>query len=413
MNALELWSSTRTLGAARQAVDQGFLDAALATVCGGTTAQAVERLQRLQGREDPAFHLTLVGWLESMPYRTRPQATPFWDAVLEELAARGPVDVDYPAMAHRIRGRGTGFALWLADRVAGLQVAPAPRVASAEEKEHLAHLYTKPTTPAPQVERLLEAVREAPLDRGLRYVLADRLLEEGSPRGEFLMLQLETGANFRTNSNGLVIEGPSDARQRELLEQHGKLWSGPLLAALGDLQWRDGFVHRFDVTRLGAHLKRLRGDRHLCTVQALGLPAEAFASRRGAVPELLRGPELRQVHTLGTVLPEDVKSLLTLLDRPLEQLTVFVPREARLTELGEALVGWPVDTLVLRMATQLRWSGVELGGLATRQVRVITDLTRAEGLVATFERFVGELGTATQRLELKGYDETLVFERGT
>lgn len=83
-----------------------------------------------------------------------------------------------------------------------------------------------------QVRAMFAAVYAAPSDRQRREVLADALLQEGQPRGEFIALQLE---------------GSSRARKRasKLLERHRAEWLGPLAPAVlqGTDDWRGGFLH--------------------------------------------------------------------------------------------------------------------------------------------------------------------------
>ncbi|MCP3142764.1 TIGR02996 domain-containing protein [Pyxidicoccus sp. QH1ED-7-1] len=61
---------------------------------------------------------------------------------------------------------------------------------------------------------LLARVYAHPDDDSARLVLADHLLEQGDPLGEFIMLQCSAQ--------------PDEARIRELLAQHGAAWQAPL-----------------------------------------------------------------------------------------------------------------------------------------------------------------------------------------
>lgn len=66
----------------------------------------------------------------------------------------------------------------------------------------------------PLRDTLLARVYAHPEDDAARLVLADHLLEQGDPLGEFIMLQCSAR--------------PDEARIRELLAQHGLAWQAPL-----------------------------------------------------------------------------------------------------------------------------------------------------------------------------------------
>ena len=89
------------------------------------------------------------------------------------------------------------------------------------------------STPPPTVEALWEAVYADPADDGARWVLADRLVEDGDPRGEFISLQLERDR-----------QGRPKPRERALLKEWEGHWLQPFagLIAPGSARWAGGFV---------------------------------------------------------------------------------------------------------------------------------------------------------------------------
>lgn len=125
--------------------------------------------------------------------------------------------------------------------------------------------------PDPLIKAMFEAVYSAPRDRHRREVLADALLQEGLPRGEFIALQLD---------------GSSRARKRalKLLERHRAEWLGALIdnVVSGTDSWRDGFLS-------AAHV-RLWGDRvdepSWATVERLVLHWRRSSPRELASPHL-------------------------------------------------------------------------------------------------------------------------------
>lgn len=75
------------------------------------------------------------------------------------------------------------------------------------------------------------AVYAAPHDDAPRLVLADALLEQEDPRGEFLSLQM------RTEKTRAELK-----REKDLIKAHGKAWLAPFGPTLGaSVTWRRGF----------------------------------------------------------------------------------------------------------------------------------------------------------------------------
>ncbi|MEW5740965.1 MAG: TIGR02996 domain-containing protein [Myxococcota bacterium] len=118
----------------------------------------------------------------------------------------------------------------------------------------------------PSTEELFQAVYDAPADDGPRLVLADFLLEEGDPRGEFILLQFDTSARARK-------------RAGKLLERHRPTFLGPLreVVVVGTDVWERGFPVAFTA--------RLDGSLAAC-------PAWATVKRLGVAWTSLRPTEL-------------------------------------------------------------------------------------------------------------------------
>lgn len=85
----------------------------------------------------------------------------------------------------------------------------------------------------------LAAILDDPDDTALRLIYADWLEERGDPRGEFIRLQCEPD---RLGRPALAV------RERQLLEQHGRDWAGPLALVAEELEFRRGFVEKITVT---------------------------------------------------------------------------------------------------------------------------------------------------------------------
>lgn len=84
-------------------------------------------------------------------------------------------------------------------------------------------------------QALFDAVYADPRSDARRLVLADRLLEEGDPRGEFIALQMQKLQR--------PLSGSAMRREKLLLRKHRERWLGPLIPMLiGQEQWDRGFL---------------------------------------------------------------------------------------------------------------------------------------------------------------------------
>lgn len=178
----------------------------------------------------------------------------------------------------------------------------------------------------PDVHTLYGAVYEHPDDDAPRHALAERLLEAGDPRGEFIALQLARHASG----------GAPSEREKALLDEHGRRWLGEIDAILGpELAYERGFlVQAATAQRYNEHA----AERHpllasgqgtqieWCTVKRLSLWRHASVG----APSLLRGSRLR-----------GVRELIDVGAGSLSELASGGPRPLRRLELARARVlGW-------------------------------------------------------------------------
>lgn len=135
------------------------------------------------------------------------------------------------------------------------------------------------TAPA-NTKEAWNAVYAAPNDDAPREVLADLLLEQGDPRGEFISIQLREARGQATPAE---VE-----RARALVKQHGKQWLGSLRPAVSKAEFRRGFLWSIELagswatSSWDAHTK----DPQLGTVEVL---RSGKAISRGVAPFLVAG----------------------------------------------------------------------------------------------------------------------------
>src|SRR5262245_43508415 len=144
-------------------------------------------------------------------------------------------------------------------------------------------------------EAFLRAIRDSRDDDAPRLAYADWLEERGDPRGEFIRVQCELARISADDPRRPALE----ARERELLAEHGAAWAGPLPAWAGDPEFRRGFVDAIRVNgreflaQLPAAVGALLGD--------ADFPPGLRLMRRVRVRELPDWWELDPVTTVGTL----------------------------------------------------------------------------------------------------------------
>jgi uncharacterized protein (TIGR02996 family) len=91
-----------------------------------------------------------------------------------------------------------------------------------------------------QEEAFLQDIFAHPEDEASRRIFADWLMEQGDPRGEFILAECELALLPRHDPRWPDLAD----RERELLAEHGKTWAGPLADLVSGYEFRRGFVER-------------------------------------------------------------------------------------------------------------------------------------------------------------------------
>lgn len=90
-------------------------------------------------------------------------------------------------------------------------------------------------------ETLLQAIVDAPDDDAPRFAYADAVEKSGDPdRAEFIRLQCALDKMQPQASQRLALE----AREKELLEQHGWDWAEEFGTRVSEWVYRRGFIER-------------------------------------------------------------------------------------------------------------------------------------------------------------------------
>ncbi|MDP2269890.1 MAG: hypothetical protein Q8K32_04095 [Archangium sp.] len=276
----------------------------------------------------------------------------------------------------------------------GLAQRPVgPELPQAERKRLAETTWEVPTALPPATESLYAPIWAAPRDLSLRQVLADRLLEQGDPRGEFIALQLA---------------GASLMRQRALLKAHGRQWLGTLAEVI-DLKdqpplFQQGFVAEVSV-------------RAVKSAQFL-LASEA--------------PEWATVRRVRRGLQRFSKTMTGLEDAGLVKLEALkaAAREALPLTLRSVVVAALPDQAVdvlERLAAPPRWLGLHFGQFEpTRELRDslprLGDLPGLERLRFSAESetvmpaLLGQMGLSwlpshLTRVELRDDERLVILER--
>ena len=181
-------------------------------------------------------------------------------------------------------------------------------------------------------DELLARVLAAPDDEGARLVYADILSEQGDPRGEFIHVQCAL-------ARGNEARDELEARQRQLLHEHGAQWLSVLGPEVGQVQFERGFAQT--VTLLDAQgLPQLSAFLETEPVRALVVasPRLIDAARLGALEwlERLRSLEFTTPSGPGSLSREQVERLLE--SRRLRKLERLVVSGQRIGDAGATAV---------------------------------------------------------------------------
>lgn len=264
------WQQTRSPAIAelvdvldRQAPDA--LSAQLAAIITPRVVTSLANLERLKRVDDPR----LAGWaidaLVNLPF-TAVTARDFLVAVAHtavrhddpRLAARQPQIDD--AVSTRI-GRLAIRQELLAIVAQGVAKLPEPPAVDVSKLAALVEPLQRGTRSA---DALLAEIYANPTDDAPRLVYADALSEQGDPRGEFIVMQIERG------------DSEPSAREQELLKKHGKVWLGALAPVLSwgkgyaRTTFRRGFVSTADIIlSVGKKLRPLLTHPAWATVESI------------------------------------------------------------------------------------------------------------------------------------------------
>ncbi|MEZ4322602.1 MAG: TIGR02996 domain-containing protein [Myxococcota bacterium] len=341
--------------------DEGALPALLEALPSGTAGEAAVRLAALEGWDDPRIELALVGWLGSLPFRTRPNCEAFWRPVFERMQVRGPVDVRWDDIADAVHATGTGFAIAHAARVRrlGQTLRPARRALEPAERQALAELGFSETAREVEPERdtdaLLGAIAANPEDLALRAVFADVLQEIGDPRGEFVALQLdEPGHRMQTFRIGEFFyvwfpggKGRHAARLEELARAHVDGWLGPWVSVVCRVDWENGLPVRAEPYSKWPKVGKLVDQPALRTVRELVIPN---VDRRGGLRKVLASEVTANVRTLRGAYLDDLPVARARHASTLTTLGMAPGATHDLRPLVAELASWTaLQTLVIEM----------------------------------------------------------------
>ena len=123
--------------------------------------------------------------------------------------------------------------------------------------------------------RLLSSVLEAPQDTGRRHVMADWLIAQGDPRGEFISVQCALHDTTLDAKRRAALE----KRERVLLSKHERLWTAPVSHIAKRWRFSRGFIEGLtvDVSVLLSPRKLPTQLEPIQRLKILGLNSESLA----------------------------------------------------------------------------------------------------------------------------------------
>lgn len=334
------------------------LPALLDSLPSGTVTHAVARLHALLDREpDPRIAEAVRGWCMAGHYRRHPVEHAWWVAVEEALTDGLPADTDFGRLADEVLyasprvGRDRRA---ISEFVRGMvSAAPAPSPLSAPQQARLDGWLTRfrapvaPVEAAVDLEALLDAVLDDLEDDDPRWVLADRWLEMGDPRGEFVRLQLERAKRYpHVDQPPRPPMGGLPRPEQALLKAHGGKWFGEGFMRLCGVEPQRGFPAFVAFERKLRDLPDLIGDPGFGTLRTLVCRHPQPPVPQAVWFELLRHPRTRNLRWLD--LPLDaVEGLPTFACAPTRVSVVHSWRTSRRSPavLGEPLADVPIVAL--------------------------------------------------------------------
>ena len=235
---IEAWYAVE---AKREPADLGRL---LQTPWPGTWQKALPILTSLlEWPDDPRLAMALARIVDATPYDVWTSAS-FYRPLFERLAKLRDLRTLPLLRAQASKEKSEYYDRGLEERALhGLEhafpdgppeLAPEVEAAVATLEARYRERMQLASAKAQGEAAYLAAIYADPDDVALRAVYADWLLERGDPRGELITLQLARAAG-RTSED-------AEVRERKLLEQHGRAWTGALDHWFADARFEGGFV---------------------------------------------------------------------------------------------------------------------------------------------------------------------------
>ncbi len=268
-DALATWSKLAKQG------DLAKVPALLASLTDAPSGDAVKRLAVVaKWMPDPRVDAAIADWLVAPPYHAT-MTKPFWVRVF--AIAR---DIRDPAQLPRLEHAdakikqavavtmGTWLRAELAKLIGVLRPILADVPATTPAACEVAAAADALRVDSSDLDTLLAAVLAAPESDDARLVYADALSERGDLRGELIAVQCGLA---RAPDNRELL-----AREKELLDAHGKQWLGELSKlVMTDHRFERGFLAscRVESTKRNA-ARALAGHAIWSTVHTLCGPLE-------------------------------------------------------------------------------------------------------------------------------------------
>jgi len=271
--------------------------------------EEVKALGKERSRQAPNAELAtlLVGILADPPY-TGQKTKPLWNEVVSLLEQHAGPDVVAPLAGLAADYRKVFGPTIMGERVEG-QLRKLVATLIARFPDAPRELAAAPVV-APKPQRTDDIWSEiyAHLDDdGPRLVLADALIEEDNPRGEFIFLQLRP-----------ELDKAEQKRMAQLLVAHEKEWLGPVADVTHKARvWRRGFLDECSLLPRGKFLAAAVGHRVWSTVRHLTM----FSHDADKGAAIVTHPVLRNLRVVEN------------------------PPDAMLTTMAESDLPWAVERL--------------------------------------------------------------------
>lgn len=226
---------------------------------------------------------------------------------------------------------------WMSDLAKNVTKARA--WANQQRADRVAVKVGKPgkvRAPADEGTRLLAAVLADPQDTEARLIYADWLTQQGDPRGELIVLQVELASGRLKGAR----KGQAAKREKALLRKHGRGWAKEAMQHAKTFAFERGFVGTIEMTGTAwaSRGAQLLAREPITTLQIDGV-------NRNSLVAIANAP-----HTARLARIESMDSLWLRAAPDAAALTAFLSSkhvgQVRDLDLRIAVVG-PVDTSTL------------------------------------------------------------------